>query len=215
MAEAAWPGAAALVAGYLLGSLPFAAWLARLRGATIFDVGSGNMGAMNTARNLGFGLGAAVLLLDVLKGALATEAGTVLARLGHASDATASAPASLLAPLAAGLGAILGHGFSLYANFRGGKGLATALGVALPLYPAGAAVGAALLIALTLLMRRRSVLAAVITVVLYPGLVAVTLRVTGTSAERALAIAIGVAAMAVVVLLKHYLAFRRERRRVP
>ncbi|MEJ2287544.1 MAG: glycerol-3-phosphate acyltransferase [Deinococcales bacterium] len=201
---------AALVAGYLLGSLPFAAWIARLRGAVIFEVGSGNMGAMNTARNLGLGLGALVLALDAAKGALATAVGLALA--GFAAPPTGVA-AALTAPLAAGLGAILGHAFSLYAGFRGGKGLATALGVALPLYPLGGAAGTALLIVLTLAMRRRSGVAAVITVVLYPGLVALVLLLRGEDAARALAIAIGVTSMAVVVLYKHYAAYRRERRR--
>lgn len=198
---------AALGTGYLVGSLPFAAWLARLRGATIFDVGSGNMGAMNTARNLGFGTGAAVLLLDVGKGALATVAGQVLAA------AAGAGPPALWPPLAAGLGAILGHAFSLFAGFRGGKGLAAAMGVSLPLYPWGGLSGAALLVLLTLAMRRRSGVAAVITVALYPGLVALSEVLRGASGSRVLAIGVGVAAMALVVLGKHYLAFRRERRR--
>lgn len=202
---------AALAGGYLLGSLPFAAWVARLRGAVIFEVGSGNMGAMNTARNLGFGAGALVLVLDAAKGALATALGLALAGLGPAPGG--SVPAALAAPLAAGLGAILGHAFSLYIGFRGGKGLATALGVALPLYPLGGLAGAALLIVLTLAMRGHSGVAAVITVSVYPGLVALMEVLRGADGARALAIGAGVASMAVVVLIKHNLAYRRERRR--
>ena len=203
--------AAALAAGYLLGSLPFAAWIARIRGAVIFEVGSGNMGAMNTARNLGFWPGALVLALDAAKGALATSVGLALARLGATSGGPAAT--ALLPPLAAGLGAILGHAFSLYMGFRGGKGLAAALGVALPLYPLGGAAGVALLIVLTLAMRSRSGVAAVITVSLYPGLVALVEYLRLGHGARALTIGAGVASMAVVVLIKHYLAYRREHRR--
>jgi len=203
--------AAALTLGYLLGSVPTAAWLARLRGASIFEVGSGNMGAMNTARNLGLALGVLVAALDAGKGALATGIGLALA--GPQAADPAAVGGHLAAPLAAGLGAVLGHGFSLYAGFRGGKGLATTFGVALPLYPAGALVGAALIIVLTLLMRRRSGLAAVITVTLYPVLVGVTLITRGAAPARTLTIAGGAAMLAVVVLLRHALAYRRERRR--
>lgn len=201
----------ALLVGYLLGSIPTAAWLARLRGASIFEVGSGNMGAMNTARNLGLALGIAVFVIDAGKGALATVLGSALAPAASPGPALVL----LLPPLAAGLGAVLGHGFSLYAGFRGGKGLAAAAGAALPLYPVGALVTAALLIVLTLLLRPRTGLAAVITVSLYPFLVVGILMWGGASTARALTIGAGVAAMAVVVLGKHALAFQRERRRGP
>jgi len=201
----------ALACGYLLGSLPMAAWVARLSGRRIFEVGSGNMGAMNTARNLGVAAGALVLLLDVAKGAGATLAGLSLGAL--APQAGSGHPAALAPPLAAGLGTVLGHGFSLYAGFRGGKGLAAAFGVALPLYPLGAVAGAVLLVVLTLLMRRRSGMAAVITVGLYPFLASATLMAAGAARPWALTIGAGIAAMAVVVLLRHFLAFRRERRR--
>lgn len=205
------PVIAALLAGYLLGSLPMAAWVARLRGHRIFEVGSGNMGAMNAARNLGMGAGALVLLLDVAKGGAATFVGLRLA--GLPALAPGAGPAQLAAPLSAGLGAVLGHGFSLYAGLRGGKGLAAAFGAALPLYPAGAGAGGALLIALTLLMRRRSGLAAVVSVVLYPFLATATLRALGADTAWALTVGGGIAAIAVVVLVRHYLAYRRERDR--
>ncbi len=202
---------AALVAGYLLGSLPFAAWIARVRGATIFEIGSGNMGAMNTARNLGFGLGALVLLLDAAKGAAATGVGLLLAQ----SPTAPNGPLTWLLPaLAAGLGAVLGHAFSLYIGFRGGKGLAAAFGVSLPLYPLGGLLGAGVLLVLTLALRHRSGLAAVITVALYPALVLASQLARGRGAAVSWEIAAGVASMALVALYRHYLAFRRERERV-
>ena len=66
---------AALGIGYLLGSIPSAALIARTQGKNIFEVGSGNMGAMNAARNIGWWAGAAGLLSDLGKGALASVVG--------------------------------------------------------------------------------------------------------------------------------------------
>lgn len=120
----------ALALGYLLGSVPTAAIAARLKGKDIFAVGSGNMGAMNSARNLGWGVGVAVALVDVGKGALATYLGLqmadVLGRVGAAGLALA---------MAAAVGAVLGHAFSAWVQFSGGKAIATTFGVTLPLAP--------------------------------------------------------------------------------
>ena len=120
----------------------------------------------------------------------------------------------LLPALAAGLGAVLGHAFSLYIGFRGGKGLAAAFGVSLPLYPLGGLLGAGVLLVLTLALRHRSGLAAVITVALYPALVLASQLARGRGAAVSWEIAAGVASMALVALYRHYLAFRRERERV-
>jgi len=178
----------ALLLGYLLGALPSAALAARLKGKRIFEVGSSNMGAMNTARNLGWGLGALVLLLDLGKGALATALGL---QLGGGD---------LLPALAGGLGAVLGHLWSVYVGFRGGKGLATTLGVALPLYPLGGLYALLLLLALTALLRdvTRGVL---LTALLYPGAVYLSL-LQHAPTERTL-ITLGAAAVALPVALKH------------
>src|SRR5690606_17201736 len=73
------PALVALAAGYLLGALPTAYLVAKARGVNVFAVGSGSMGAMNTARNLGVGAGLLVLAVDVGKGALATYLGTLMA----------------------------------------------------------------------------------------------------------------------------------------
>jgi acyl phosphate:glycerol-3-phosphate acyltransferase len=135
----------ALILGYLVGSFPSAYLIARLKKRDIFTVGSGNMGAMNTARNLGMGLGVIVLLLDITKGALASYLGLLLT----------PAPAdSLLPAFSAGLGAVLGHAWSLYLGFRGGKALATAFGVALPLYPLTALTSLIVLVLLIALFKR-------------------------------------------------------------
>ena len=109
----------ALVLGYLIGAFPSAFLVGKLKGQNIFKVGSGNMGAMNAARNLGYGLGVLVLLVDLAKGALATYLGLQL-----------FSP-NILPAFVAGVGAVIGHTWSIYIGFKGGKGLATGFGVSL------------------------------------------------------------------------------------
>ena len=113
---AAW--VAALALGYLLGSVPWGLLLTRAAGlGDIRAIGSGNIGATNVLRTGSKGLAAATLALDALKGAAALlVAGAVW---GEAAG------------LAAGFGAMLGHAFPVWLGFRGGKGVATGLGVLL------------------------------------------------------------------------------------
>jgi acyl phosphate:glycerol-3-phosphate acyltransferase len=195
---------AALGVGYLLGAIPSAALAARLRGRRIFDVGSGNMGAMNTARNLGWGLGVAVFAADVAKGALATAAGIAMAR------AVALDPnAALATALVAGLGAVLGHAWSIYVRFRGGKALATIFGASLPLYPWGGLAGLVLMVALTLLTRRAT-LAAVVTLALYPAVVALAERRAGADLDTTFALFTGAVPLAAIAIAKHLTASARR-----
>jgi acyl phosphate:glycerol-3-phosphate acyltransferase len=109
-----------LLLGYLLGSIPFGLILTRLAGlGDIRAIGSGNIGATNVLRTGRKGLAASTLVLDALKG---TAAVLVASRWG------------LEAELAAGLGAFLGHCFPVWLRFRGGKGVATFLGILLGLH---------------------------------------------------------------------------------
>lgn len=106
----------ALVAGYLLGSIPFGLLLTRLAGTgDIRNVGSGNIGATNVLRTGRKGLAAATLLGDILKGTVA------VALIHWLFDKDTS--------LYAGLAAVLGHVFPVWLNFKGGKGVATYIGV--------------------------------------------------------------------------------------
>ncbi len=100
---------------YLLGSLPFGFIVARLRGIDITSVGSGNIGATNVARVLGWRLGLIVFLLDVGKGVVPPLV-------------TASVTGNRDAAVLMGLAAVLGHTFSPFLKFKGGKGVATGLG---------------------------------------------------------------------------------------
>ena len=116
------------VVGYLLGAIPFGYLVARAKGVNIFEVGSKNPGATNVRRVLGRGPGNLVLFLDALKGAAA--AGWPLAWAMGVSRAHAAEPLYLrIDPtpfMVAGLvGAILGHSFSCFTRFKGGKGVAT------------------------------------------------------------------------------------------
>jgi len=119
------PGlAAVLVAafyGYLLGSLPFAVLFGLLRRKNLLKEGSGNPGAVNAFRVLGVVPGLMVLFLDVTKGFLAVALGEVKAGVPGA--------------LAAGAAAVWGHAFSPFLGFRGGKGIATAIGAGLAVSP--------------------------------------------------------------------------------
>lgn len=118
-------------AAYVLGSTPFGVLLAKLRGVDLRKVGSGNVGATNVARALGRKWGYVCFVLDMGKGLAAVlVAGCVLRRM----EGFPTLPHQT-AWLGAGCGVILGHVFSFYLRFRGGKGVATALGVVLGIYP--------------------------------------------------------------------------------
>jgi glycerol-3-phosphate acyltransferase PlsY len=114
---------AAVLAAYLIGSIPFALILARLWGSDLRRVGSGNLGAANVMRASGVTAGALVAALDMAKGAASVWLAT------QVSDGAGL-------PAAAGLAAIIGHIYPVWLRFRGGKGVATACGVFSMLTPA-------------------------------------------------------------------------------
>ena len=141
-------GAVLVVAAYLLGSIPFGLVIARARGIDIREVGSGNIGATNVARGLGKKLGAFVLVLDALKGAAPMLAARWL-------DIGATADPYFITAI--GITAIAGHCFPVWLRFRGGKGVATSLGVFLTADPLVAGVGVAIFAVMYLLFRIASV----------------------------------------------------------
>lgn len=126
--------AAAIATGYLCGSVPFGLIIARRRGVDPRRTGSGNIGATNVSRSLGKKVGAIVLVLDALKGALPTA-------IALGADLGARGGPWLVP--AVGLAAITGHCFPVWLALRGGKGVATALGVFLVLDPLSTALAAA------------------------------------------------------------------------
>jgi glycerol-3-phosphate acyltransferase PlsY len=145
------------VIGYFLGSLPFGAIVARAHGVDIFKEGSGNPGATNVKRVLGDKFGAKgkkagnmVFLLDVLKGAVASAwsflSWTTLSVSVDLQDGSGAAVIAgedwRLLGLAGVIGAVLGHSFSIFTKFKGGKGVATAAGGVLVLMPVSCLIGA-------------------------------------------------------------------------
>jgi glycerol-3-phosphate acyltransferase PlsY len=133
----------ALLIGYLLGSIPFGLILTRFGGkGDIREIGSGNIGATNVLRTGSKPLAAATLLLDAAKGAAAV----LIAQLFW-PDFTSFAAA----------GALIGHLYPVWLRFRGGKGVATLLGILIPLLPIAALVYALLWFGLLLLLRISSV----------------------------------------------------------
>lgn len=185
MDKSALPLVAAFVIAYLFGSIPFGLLLTRVAGlGDIRSIGSGNIGATNVLRTGNKKLAAFTLLLDALKGTIpvlvAKEFGPTL-------------------ELLAGAGAVVGHIAPVWLGFRGGKGMATALGV---LWGLSWVVGA--LVCLTWLavafLSRYSSLAAIVSIAAAP----LYLLWLGTPGHVALA-----AAIAVIVILRHADNIRR------
>ena len=179
-----------LTTAYLLGSIPFGYLLVRfLRKEDVRSTGSGNIGATNVARTGGTTLGLLTLLLDALKGYLA-----VLLAM-HLAPNTANGPSTLA--IAAAVAAVVGHVFPVWLRFRGGKGIATALGVFIALAPlvALSSVGIfALIVATTRLVSLGSILAAVsipfLAILLVP--------------HRSTALLIGLSFISLLSIIKHH-----------
>ncbi len=169
----------ALVFGYLLGSIPFGLILTRMAGlGDVRSIGSGNIGATNVLRTGNKKLAAATLLLDMLKGTAAVLIAGIV---------------SPEAAIVAGFGAFLGHIFPVWLKFKGGKGVATYLGVLLGLFWQGALIFAAvwLIIAYT---TRYSSLAALVAAVIVP----VALYIIGVHQIAALFFV-----LTIIVFIKH------------
>ena len=127
---------ACLIGAYLLGAVPFSLIIGRrVKGLDLRRCGSGNLGATNVYRNLGPGWGGLCLLLDMLKGALAVVAMTYVVGVWPAGEPMPFRLTGDMYRILAGIVAILGHSFSPFAGFRGGKGIATTFGAFLVLEP--------------------------------------------------------------------------------
>jgi len=121
----------AVITGYVLGSIPSAVWAGKLfHGIDVREHGSGNAGATNVFRVLGWKTGVPVLLFDLAKGCLAA----LLPNLFHLAPQESALLVNL--QILTGFTAIIGHIFPLLAGFRGGKGVATMFGVLVAIHPA-------------------------------------------------------------------------------
>ena len=179
-----------LAAAYLLGSIPFGYLLVRIfRGEDVRRSGSGNIGATNVSRKSP-ALGALTLLLDAAKGFVAVHLVTY-------SGLAASDPRLARVMAAAALLAIVGHMFPIWLKFRGGKGVATALGAFLRLAPL--AVGVAIIIFIVVVMiSRRISLGSIVAAMLFPA----TVWTLNLSHDPVVLALIGVSAL--LIIARHY-----------
>jgi glycerol-3-phosphate acyltransferase PlsY len=176
------------IAAYLCGSIPFGLLIAKVAtGGDVRAVGSGNIGATNVARAAGRPAAIATLALDAIKGLVPVLLAT----------RTPEAPPML--PSCCAVAAVLGHCFPVWLRFRGGKGVATGLGVSLALAPAAAAAGAAAWLALYKIFHISSVgsLAGV----------AVALAVAALTADQYAVY--GLVGIALIIVLQHRANIRR------
>jgi glycerol-3-phosphate acyltransferase PlsY len=185
------PGAAlVVVAGYLLGTFPTAALIGRVTGHDPVAEGSGNPGATNVLRTSGRRAGAAVLVIDLAKGALAAGLGLLV------GDHTLG--------VVAGGAAVIGHVAPVGRRFRGGKGVATAAGASAVLFPALSLVLGAIFAVTVALTRRVSVGSLVLALLLPVGVA------LGGYAGTEVLVTAGVS---LVVIARHHENIRRLIRR--
>jgi glycerol-3-phosphate acyltransferase PlsY len=188
--------AGTFLGAYLMGAIPFGYLVARYRGVDILRAGSGNIGATNIGRVLGWRCGILVFVLDFAKGAVPTAVAGTLASW-PALD-VARLPPEIL-PVAAGLAAFVGHLFPVYLRFRGGKGVATGAGVIAVLLP-GPALVALLSWVVVVCIGRYVSLASIAAVV---ALCATRLLTPGPFATRNLTGTVFCLVAAALVVLRH------------
>lgn len=182
---------------YLLGSLPWGLWIGLMRGVDVRTQGSGNLGATNVYRLLGPLLGVLVLVLDAAKGALAVAWG------GHGIAAASFPGGAGWAALVAGVVAILGHMLTVFARFKGGRGVATTIGVFLALVPWAMLMGLGAFVIAFAITRRVSVGSLALAAV-YP--VGILLTVSGPSRMRLFVLGLVVSAL---IVYRHLPNLRR------
>lgn len=169
---------------YLIGSIPTSVWVGKLfYKIDIREHGSGNAGATNTIRVLGYRAGLPVMAFDIFKGWFAVQLATLFPDTGLSADAI------IYLEMALAIAAVLGHIFPVYVGFRGGKGVGTLAGVAIALYPFGLLV-AAVVFAGTLAISGYVSLSSIVAAVTFPFIV---IFVTGQHNPGLIALALFVA----------------------
>jgi glycerol-3-phosphate acyltransferase PlsY len=171
----------AVLAAYLMGSIPFAQLLSKRRGIDLRRVGSGNVGATNVLRTLGVRPAVLAIMLDAVKGTIAV---LIAQRL----------TSGVAAPVAAGLASMIGHVYPIWLRFRGGKGVATAAGAFAVLTPVAAAVAVGVFLLTVAVTRFISVGSMV---------AALTLAGWAIASDAPTIVAIGAAIGAALVIVGH------------
>lgn len=186
-----WLGLLMAALAFLSGAVPYGLLLSRARGVDLRQVGSGNIGATNAARALGKKLGLVVLLLDILKGLIPTLVARAV--LPATNEGQLWVAITMLA-------AVVGHVFTPFLGFRGGKGVATGLGVMLAASPLAALAGAGLYAGLYAAFRISS-LGSLSGTLLAP----VAMFMLGTPRPQCLASLV----VALIIIAKHHSNIRR------
>ncbi|MFH0761317.1 MAG: glycerol-3-phosphate 1-O-acyltransferase PlsY [Bacteroidota bacterium] len=180
-----------ILIAYLIGSVPTSVWVGRLfYGIDVREHGSGNAGATNTIRVLGYKAGIPVMLFDVFKGWLAVQLATWIAIPDTGDEGIT------YLKIACAIAAVLGHIFPVYVGFRGGKGVGTLAGVGIALYPLALLIVLAIFI-LTLALTRYVSLSSILAAVSFPFIV---YFITG---ERHLALLILAILVAIFIPMTH------------
>jgi len=181
----------ALGGAYIIGSIPTAVWIGKaFYGIDVREYGSGNAGATNTFRVLGKKAGIPVLLLDIFKGYLALQ---LVLLAGNYLPGTQQ---YITFKLALGIAALLGHIFPIFAGFRGGKGVATLLGILIGVQPEAALICSVIFIIILLITQYVS-LSSMSAAVAYPFIIMLVLHETIPTVN------IFAMAVAILVLITH------------
>lgn len=194
-----------LIGAYLLGAVPFGLLIGLARGIDIRQHGSRNIGATNCGRVVGKGAGLLCLYLDILKGLLPAVLGGWLL-----TSATPSA-AEYWRWLAVGGAAVLGHTFPVYLGFRGGKGVATTIGVALGVFPFFTVGITAALLSYALVRYSLGVVSAgsLALAATFPIAVAAHIAIRGASVETHWPLLAVACALALLIVARHAENIRR------
>jgi glycerol-3-phosphate acyltransferase PlsY len=192
-----------IILAYLLGSIPFGLIIAKAHGKDLRSIGSGNIGATNVARALGRRWAFFCFLLDVLKGLV-----PMLLEKFEIQNSKFDIPTvvGLLLWLATGCAAILGHIYPIYLKFKGGKGVATSLGVALGLWPyyTISALFAGTIWILAVLIWRYVSLASIIASIAFPVILILAIILTATWDFAGLwPLLIAATAIPLMVIIRH------------
>jgi len=186
-----------IILAYIIGSIPSAVWVGKLfYGTDVRQHGSGNAGATNVIRVLGYKAGIPVLLLDVFKGWAAVQIIFLFPHSGLSEDFIT------YVRICMGFAAVLGHVFPVFAGFKGGKGVGTLAGVAIALYPIALLIVLGLFIVILALTRYVS-LASIIGGISFPFIV---IFITGTRHPGLMILAI---LIAVFIPLTHIKNIKR------
>jgi len=190
-----------LVLSYIVGSIPGSLWSSKLLyGIDVREYGSGNAGATNTFRVVGWQAGVVATIVDMGKGAFAAGILPMIALFGPFPMFGISAPgeAAVIVSLLCGLAAVTGHMFPVFAKFRGGKGVNTAAGILLALTPLSTVLTMVVFV-VTLATSRYVSLGSILASITFPTIVAVRKYVFGADLSVSLLVFGVVIGLAIVV----------------